>query len=225
MSPKRRVVMGGLSKPERLSAESSDLSAPPSWQLAPRWFFNLAISNKWALGADIFMVDGLVSQAIHWAWNEGEARALVGDPISGLQQIILALRGSLHSSWRLWGAWGRKELPSRADPISFKTCCALACVMWQWQCQDAALSRASAHRRMPHSYQVAVSIQRIGHVLRAQLTRDKGYVSQRCGRGSVAHWHNPGLGPLTVVSRSTARRPAASKVSQPVQNSLQGSLP
>ena len=65
-----------------------------------------------------FELDQQISSYIEAMWEEGEGRALIADTLSGIQHKILSLRHQFPSSWRLYKAWGRHELPARAPPLT-----------------------------------------------------------------------------------------------------------
>ena len=63
-------------------------------------------------------LDDLACRRIEELWQEGDAKAFAGDLLSGLSHFIAAMKGRLPAAWRLFSAWGRAELPSRAPPLS-----------------------------------------------------------------------------------------------------------
>jgi len=63
-------------------------------------------------------LDTLVSERIEDLWQEGDAKAQAGDVLSGLSHFVETVRGKLPGAWRLFTAWGKAELPSRAPPLS-----------------------------------------------------------------------------------------------------------
>ena len=63
-------------------------------------------------------IDLLLASYVEHLWEEGDPRSRAGDTISGLQHRIPSLKRSLFSSWRLFGAWQRAELPERAPPLT-----------------------------------------------------------------------------------------------------------
>ena len=78
------------------------------------WCHSLCI----VLPASLVEFDLLVSEFINVLWEEGEGRSLAANVLSGLQHYRPFLRKHLPCSWRLIGAWNRRELPARADPVS-----------------------------------------------------------------------------------------------------------
>jgi len=80
---------------------------------------------------DVIEFDEVVCDAIEAAWAEGEARALVGNLLSGLEHRVTGLRGHLRGSWKLWRQWGQRELPDRALPISVEAAMVLGLRLWK----------------------------------------------------------------------------------------------
>ena len=78
------------------------------------WHF----SHYGSLPYSNFVLDQQISSFIENMWEEGEGRALIADTLSGIQHKIPSLRHQLPSSWRLYKAWGRHELPARAPPLT-----------------------------------------------------------------------------------------------------------
>ena len=58
-------------------------------------------------------------------WEDGAARALAGDTLSGVQHF-LGLRRQFPGSWRLLSVWQRLEIPARAPPLPRDALLALA---------------------------------------------------------------------------------------------------
>ena len=50
--------------------------------------------------------------------EEGESRSDCGNLLSGLHHLLPALRRCMPQAWRLFGAWERCEVPTRALAIS-----------------------------------------------------------------------------------------------------------
>ena len=73
-----------------------------------------------AIPADPLDVDDVVAEYVEACWQEGDVRSTVGDALSGLGHMLLALRGHLKYSWRLFTAWARTEMPDRATPMSLQ---------------------------------------------------------------------------------------------------------
>lgn len=84
-------------------------------------------------------MDGLVCEAVEMLCEEGESRSFCGLLLSGFAHLIDALRGNLKGSWRLWTAWGKCEIPTRAPPLSWEMMAALADVMVAWDLVDMAI--------------------------------------------------------------------------------------
>jgi len=62
-------------------------------------------------------LDDELADYLEVLWQEGEARSVAGDTISGLQHLIPRTKKKLLFSWRLYSAWAANELPARAPPL------------------------------------------------------------------------------------------------------------
>ena len=62
-------------------------------------------------------MDLRLCEFVQHSWEEGDSRNIPADARSGLMHFIDAPRGQLHGSQRLLRAWGKNELPMRADPL------------------------------------------------------------------------------------------------------------
>ena len=67
--------------------------------------------------ASRYGMDDLAAQFVDVLWEEGESRSLAGDFLSGLSHH-LPVRGLLPRAWKLFSAWQRHEMPSRATPFT-----------------------------------------------------------------------------------------------------------
>ena len=63
-------------------------------------------------------LDYAVSQWIEDQWADGEALYLVSDALCGLHYYEPWSKGKLPMSWRLFSAWRKLEIPTRAPPIT-----------------------------------------------------------------------------------------------------------
>lgn len=99
-----------------------DLVVQPStakrYRHAVSSFFLWCQSLSHVLPSSLVEFDLLVADYINALWEEGEGRSLAANVLSGLQHYRPFLRRNLPCAWRLIGAWGRRELPARADPVS-----------------------------------------------------------------------------------------------------------
>jgi len=103
------------------------------YSLALAFFFDTLRAHGMLLVNNAAEFDQQVCEVIDIAWQEGESRGLIGDLLSGLVAKVGALRHRLHGAWRLFGAWGRLELPARAWPLSLDQVLAMAWVAWSWR--------------------------------------------------------------------------------------------
>ena len=111
------------------------------------WFFAYMDHFLVELPTDHRELDPLVQEAIELAWHQGEARALVGNLLSGLEHFIPSFRSNLKGSWRLWKQWGKRELVSRAPPVDPRTVLALCYYMHTWGHPEAAVVTLLAFHR------------------------------------------------------------------------------
>ena len=123
MAPNLKVVVTRRSKDqrqkERHGIKLGDLK-PRTIEVytqAVKAFFRWVALSEDSLPPSLFELDDLIARWIESCWEEGEQLALAANTISGLQHFIRPLRGHLHASWKLIGAWRKKELPAQAPPI------------------------------------------------------------------------------------------------------------
>ena len=102
----------------RLSDIVISALARKRYEVAIAVFFAWLAMEGIRLASQVPAFDLQVCEFIDMCWEEGETRMVVGDLLSGLQHKVPALRGALRGGWRLWAAWGRRELPARVPPIS-----------------------------------------------------------------------------------------------------------
>ena len=86
-------------------------------------------------------MDDLLCQAIEHAWENGEARALAANMISGLEHHVNGLRGLLKGAKRLWRQWGKLEDISRAPPLDARTVLAMCWYLWDWGYPEVAVPK------------------------------------------------------------------------------------
>ena len=63
-------------------------------------------------------LDSLLSDYIELLWFEGDPKSWAANAISGIQHFTPSARHHLPGSWRLFGTWSRREMPTR--PLLFK---------------------------------------------------------------------------------------------------------
>ena len=144
----RRSIPARPSKAERrflragVGSLQDSVVAPATlnrYSAACSWMFWLVRVLNLDLPVSGHHMDQLMVTCIECAWSEGEARALVGDLLSGLSHFIPSLRGMLAGSWRLHAAWGRLEMPARAWPLNEDQLYAMCCVACQWNFMDVVV--------------------------------------------------------------------------------------
>ena len=64
------------------------------------------------------VLDLLASEFVDFLWSDGEGKAFASNFVAGIQHFQPSARKHLPSTWRLLGAWNRRELPARATPAS-----------------------------------------------------------------------------------------------------------
>ena len=89
-------------------------------------FFEYLKRNKISLPSQHEQVDKLASQYIEELWEEGESRYLAQDTLSALQHYEPQLKRRMLESWRLVKAWQKREIPTRAPPLTHATLAVLA---------------------------------------------------------------------------------------------------
>ena len=88
------------------------------YEAAVALFYGSLDEQGLQLPADVEGMDVLAAQQIERLWQEGDQRTYAGDLLSGLSHFLPHVRGKLPASWRLFTAWGKTEMPSRAPPLS-----------------------------------------------------------------------------------------------------------
>lgn len=145
MAPK--VVLAAADRRVRAAARQelgalANLVVAPStltrYVKAVRFLFEWMAASGIPLPAHISNFDLLVSDFIGFLWEDGAGRSQACDTLSGLQHHCPALRHRLPCSWRLISAWQRRELPSRAPPLT--TDILLALCGWAWRGGHRSLS-------------------------------------------------------------------------------------
>eukprot|EP00971_Amphidinium_carterae_P331288 6464771-Amphidinium_carterae.1 len=74
--------------------------------------------------------DRACSAFLEELWECGEAKSEAANVLSGIQHFLPFMRHKLLSSWRLYTAWSKHELPRRAPPLSMELAYALAFDMY-----------------------------------------------------------------------------------------------
>jgi hypothetical protein len=69
-----------------------------------------------SLGITWDEIDSQLCCFLESLWEEGEARAVAGDTISGVQHLLVTRR-RFPGAWQLFTTWGRHEMPVRAPPF------------------------------------------------------------------------------------------------------------
>ena len=93
------------------------------------------------VGAEItdwLALDTYLSWHLEALWEEGEPRPWANDVCAAIQHFLPGAKGHLALSWSLTHAWGRRELPCRALPLTLQTLAGLAggCIV-AWHCRIA----------------------------------------------------------------------------------------
>ena len=125
--PRGAQVLAASSKEARRHARRGQ--PPPSqWVVTEKtlkndwravtWFFNLLDGFMWELPSKLGLLDQMLCEVIDIAWSEGESRGTIGHLLSGLPHLCEGVRGHMKGAWRLWTAWGRRELPAKAPPMA-----------------------------------------------------------------------------------------------------------
>ena len=96
-------------------------------------------------------LDEMVCMYVEQLWEDGDPKGWAGDTISGLGHFFPNAKKSLAGSWRLHGAWGRAELPSRATPFTPLIVYALAYLAWKESWVDTAVLLILGFHRFPRS--------------------------------------------------------------------------
>ena len=110
-----------------------------TYMRACTWFFSWMVAMRMGIPSDALEFDAVVCTGIEYLWQSGDGRSFAGHLISGLEFFCTFLHANLKGSWRLWRAWGRQELPTRAPPLTPLMAWALASVIWEWGFCDCAV--------------------------------------------------------------------------------------
>ena len=81
-------------------------------------FFKWMESEGLPLPPTTVEFDEILSSYVEHLWQEGESRSLGSNTVAGLQYVRPTLRKNLICTWRLLGAWAKRELPARAPPLT-----------------------------------------------------------------------------------------------------------
>jgi integrase len=76
--------------------------------------------------ADWVALDTHLAAHIAELWEEGEPRPWSNDVCAAVQYFVPGAKGNLGLSWSLCSAWGRRELPCRALPLTLQTLAGMA---------------------------------------------------------------------------------------------------
>ena len=74
----------------------------------------------------LLILDQFLSRHIEALWEEGEPRPWANDVCASIQYFVHGSKGNLGMSWSLCQAWGRRELPCRALPLTLQTLAGMA---------------------------------------------------------------------------------------------------
>ena len=75
-------------------------------------------------------LDAELASAVSEMWWKGAPKGWAADLLSGVQHFVPWSRKKLVESWRLYGAWNRKEYPDRAPPMDRRLALAVAARFW-----------------------------------------------------------------------------------------------
>eukprot|EP00971_Amphidinium_carterae_P120990 2396895-Amphidinium_carterae.1 len=137
LMPRRRVVARPTATERRhvrrsLGSLASLLVSPTTltrYRIAVQRFLRWLDSEGISYPDSLQMCDDVASHYLEVLWHEGEPKAWAADCLSGLHHFCPYTRRHLPQAWRLYGAWGRHELPLRASPLPMSLAYALADVM------------------------------------------------------------------------------------------------
>ncbi len=89
----------------RLSTSIIKRRTRARYDFALQWFFRFLCLNGINMPDEFGELDDIASRALDSMWEQGEAKSLAGDLLSGLSFDARA-RSQLRSRWRLFTAWG-----------------------------------------------------------------------------------------------------------------------
>jgi hypothetical protein len=81
-------------------------------------FFKWVRANCLVLPSEVVDFDIQITKWVACIYSEGGSKSLLADALSGLSHMVLALRGHLNASWRLFHTWRRSEPVKQAPPLS-----------------------------------------------------------------------------------------------------------
>ena len=116
----RRAALGSLS---HLRVAPSTLRR---YVLAYRRFALFVSQSPGTLITSMLILDQLLAKHIEALWEEGEPRPWANDVCASIQYFVSGAKGNLGMSWSLCQAWGRRELPCRALPLTLETLSGMA---------------------------------------------------------------------------------------------------
>ena len=85
-------------------------------------------------------LDAELESAVCEMWWKGAPKGWAADLLSGVQHFLPWSRKKLVASWRVYGAWNRKEYPDRAPPMDRRLALAVAWKFWARGHRQAAVT-------------------------------------------------------------------------------------
>jgi len=98
----------------------------------------------WAAACEVPYAASLpeLDQQLAWyleaLWQQGDAKSLAGDTLSGAQHLLLQKR-CFHTAWGLYGTWSLLEMPARVPPLTSHLVLALSGLAMKIQRPDYAM--------------------------------------------------------------------------------------
>ena len=143
--PRRFVALANQQDRRHLRAQVGRLSHTLIQPMTlTRYRAAVASFSQWVsahgqqISTNIDYLDFQVAEWIEYLWHDGRGANEAGDTLSGLQ-FLLRRRRILPSSWALFGAWRRIELPHRVPPLPHNLLLAMASVARFWCRNDVAV--------------------------------------------------------------------------------------
>ena len=126
-APRHKVILTAATRVDRKKLRAAlgplrDLRVQPSTQrrYTLAWVRLPAYGQRhqrWPV-VDLLDLDELLGSHLDEMWQEGEPKSWSADLVAGVQHFMPSARGNLPIAWSLIQAWNRRELPSRALPLT-----------------------------------------------------------------------------------------------------------
>lgn len=125
MAPKTIIATGNRAKRkadrQALGALSDIIVSEATksrYQSAVATLFHWMQTENEKMPATVEDFDLFLCKYVEFLWQDGEGRSVASNTVAGIQFMKPTLRKRLVCTWRLLGAWAKREMPARAPPLT-----------------------------------------------------------------------------------------------------------